>query len=106
MATSDEQLMKAVGDAARARVAPEQAEARVGRRAIVDTTRGDDQWRILRSATMYPEDPPRTQPLRFEGARHVVYWSRDIAAHNAPIVGIVWKTDGGVELFTAFVLPP
>jgi hypothetical protein len=106
VATSDEQLLHALREAARARATPAQVEARVGRRAIINTSRGEDERHILEHATIYPDDAARTSPLTFAGARDVVYWGRDVPAHNAPIVGLVWKRDGAVEVFTAFVLPP
>lgn len=104
--TSDQELMAAVHDAAQLRVPPDQVEQRVGRRAAVNTHRGADDWMILRGASIYATDPPTGEPLDFEGARDVAYWGRDIPAHNAPIVGLIWKADGPVEPFTAFVLPP
>jgi hypothetical protein len=106
MPTSDDLLMKAVRSAAAARVPPSQVEARVGKPAAVNTSRGEIDGLRLRGANIYGTDPPTGEPLRWDAARDVAYWGRDIPAHNAPIVGIVWKRDGAVEVFTAFVLPP
>ncbi len=106
MSASDQEFVSAVHDAAWARVPPDQVEQRVGRRATVNTRRGADDWMILRRASIYPTDPPTGEPLDFEGAHDLVYWGRDIPAHNAPIVGLIWKGNGVVEPFTAFVLPP
>lgn len=103
---TDQQLVKAVKAAAQARVPPDRVEARVGKSAAVNTSRGEIDRARLRGATIYPDDAAQAQPVRFDGARDVVYWGRDVAAHNAPIVGLIYKADGSVEDFTAYVLPP
>jgi hypothetical protein len=106
MAASEDKLVDAVRAAAAMRLPPDQAEARVGRRAIVNTQRGDVDRLRLRGASIFPDDAAQAPPFDFASARDVAYWRRDVPAHNVPIVGIVWKADGSVDAFTGFVLPP
>ena len=105
--SGDGALLAALQAAADGKLAPDAAIARAGRPPAIDT-RKKDHWDILHHALIVPDDEARGAALEFPTTKFktVMYWVRDIKAHNAPIVGLAWSRDGTVARFVGFVLPP
>ncbi len=99
---SDADLVQAVQKAVQDRIAPADAEARVGQRALVNTTR-DGRGPILdRNLASDPESGSRLPHL--PAAREVVLWQRPLAARDPRLVGIQWLDDRSA-MFFAVLLP-
>jgi hypothetical protein len=101
---ADDRLLQAIRSAVRDRLAPGAVEARIGRRAVINTQRPGDRA-ILENVDIVTDDK-RGDPVPVRRARDVAYWMRPVGGRNPRIAGILWHGDGSSELFVGAVLPP
>ncbi len=101
---ADDELLAAIRGAVRDRLAPDAVEARIGRRAVINTIRPGDRP-VLAHANIVTDDD-RREAVPVHRARDVVYWMRPVSGRNPRIAGILWHRDGTSELFVAAILPP
>ncbi len=102
--TADDKLLEAIRGAVRDHLAPAAVEARIGRRAVINTLRPGDRP-VLAHATIITDDD-RGESVPVQRARDVVYWMRPVSGRNPRIAGILWHGDGTSELFVGAILPP
>lgn len=102
--TPDQQLVQAVRAAAAARTPPQDAEARVGATAIINTVRPGDREKYLFGHVEL--DTNEQSEVATLDAEDLAYWGRPITSENPRVVGIAWLADGSAKVFFAVVYPP
>jgi hypothetical protein len=101
----DDELVSAVRDAVRSKVAPAAIATRVGRKPTIDTTAG---FPIAALGRVYLVEDPDHSDEHFDrsNAAAVIYWVRDVPGKNPHVVGAQARADGTTAVFFAIVLPP
>jgi hypothetical protein len=103
--TDDAQLIAQVRGAVAASVPPETIEARVGHKALINTTAGFP-LDGLRRVNLVPDPDHPDEALALTAARAVVYWARPVPGDNPHVVGVQVPRDGRASVFFGVVYPP
>ncbi len=104
-ADDDARLIEQVRAVAAAAIAPELAEARVGRAALINTATGFP-LAALRKVDLRPDPVHTDEPPALAGVRAVVYWGRPVPGDDPYVVGIVVPAEGPPRVFFATVGHP
>jgi hypothetical protein len=102
---SDERLVAQLRQAVAATVVPESIEARIGRKALINTSTGFP-LEGLRRVNLVPDPDHPTETLSLETARAVIYWARPVPGDDPRVVGVQVRADGSASVFFGIVLPP
>jgi hypothetical protein len=103
--TPDERLVAQLREAAAAPVAPESIEARIGKKALINTSTGFP-LDGLRRMNLVPDPDHPTETLALDTARAVIYWARPVPGDDPHVVGVQVRADGSASVFFGIVLPP
>jgi hypothetical protein len=101
---TDQQLIQAIRAAAAGGTTPQDAESRVGARAIINTVRPGDRDKL--NFGHVELDTEQTSEVPSLQAKDIAYWGRPGTWENPHVVGIAWLAEASVKVFFAVVYPP